>query len=40
MDRTGERTLAVVTKADMAPEGLLETVTADDVNIGLGYVCV
>ncbi|KAG5222141.1 dynamin-related protein [Salix suchowensis] len=33
-------TLAVVTKADRAPEGLLEKVTADDVNIGLGYVCV
>ncbi|KAJ4956977.1 hypothetical protein NE237_013760 [Protea cynaroides] len=40
VDRTGERTLAVVTKADQAPDGLLEKVTADDVNIGLGYVCV
>ncbi|KAK9912718.1 hypothetical protein M0R45_036567 [Rubus argutus] len=40
VDRHGERTLAVVTKADKAPEGLLEKVTADDVNIGLGYVCV
>ncbi|PON69181.1 Dynamin superfamily [Trema orientale] len=40
VDRTGERTLAVVTKSDKAPEGLLEKVTADDVNIGLGYVCV
>ncbi|XP_072973402.1 dynamin-related protein 4C-like [Typha angustifolia] len=40
VDRNGERTLAVVTKADKAPEGLLEKVTADDVNIGLGYVCV
>ncbi|VVA94049.1 unnamed protein product, partial [Arabis nemorensis] len=40
VDKTGERTLAVVTKADMAPEGLLQKVTADDVNIGLGYVCV
>ncbi|BBG96608.1 Dynamin related protein 4C [Prunus dulcis] len=38
--KTGERTLAVVTKVDMAPEGLLEKVTADDVDIGLGYVCV
>nr|GMD13187.1 dynamin-related protein 4C-like [Ipomoea batatas] len=27
-------------KADKAPEGLLEKVTADDVRIGLGYVCV
>ena len=40
VDKTGERTLAVVTKADRAPEGLMEKVTADDVNIGLGYVCV
>ncbi|KAK9123867.1 hypothetical protein Sjap_013469 [Stephania japonica] len=40
VDKSGERTLAVVTKADKAPEGLLEKITADDVNIGLGYVCV
>lgn len=40
VDKTGKRTLAVVTKADKAPEGLQEKVTADDVNIGLGYVCV
>nr|DAD23946.1 TPA_asm: hypothetical protein HUJ06_025409 [Nelumbo nucifera] len=40
VDITGERTLAVVTKCDKAPEGLLEKVTSDDVNIGLGYVCV
>ena len=40
VDKTGERTLAVVTKVDMAPEGLLDKVTADDVHIGLGYVCV
>ncbi|KAF9685068.1 hypothetical protein SADUNF_Sadunf03G0015900 [Salix dunnii] len=40
VDKNGERTLAVVTKADSAPEGLLEKVTADDVSIGLGYVCV
>ncbi|KAI4332439.1 hypothetical protein L6164_017349 [Bauhinia variegata] len=40
VDKTGDRTLAVVTKADKAPEGLLEKVTADDVHIGLGYVCV
>ncbi|XP_075665646.1 dynamin-related protein 4C-like [Castanea sativa] len=40
VDKTGERTLAVVTKSDKAPEGLLEKVTSDDVNIGLGYVCV
>ncbi|XP_056160047.1 dynamin-related protein 4C-like [Syzygium oleosum] len=40
VDKTGKRTLAVVTKADKAPEGLLEKVGADDVNIGLGCVCV
>ncbi|GMY37773.1 dynamin-related protein 4C-like [Fagus crenata] len=40
VDKTGERTLAVVTKSDKAPEGLLEKVKANDVNIGLGYVCV
>ncbi|KAK7318863.1 hypothetical protein RJT34_03570 [Clitoria ternatea] len=40
VDKTGLRTLAVVTKADKSPEGLLEKVTSDDVNIGLGYVCV
>ncbi|XP_021754731.1 dynamin-related protein 4C-like isoform X2 [Chenopodium quinoa] len=40
VDKSGERTLAVVTKADKAPEGLLEKVTTDDVRIGLGYVCV
>ncbi|KAL6129456.1 hypothetical protein ACLB2K_072806 [Fragaria x ananassa] len=40
VDKHGERTLAVVTKADVLPDGLLEKVTSDDVNIGLGYVCV
>ncbi|PIM97714.1 Vacuolar sorting protein VPS1, dynamin [Handroanthus impetiginosus] len=40
VDKTGQRTLAVVTKSDKSPEGLFEKVTADDVNIGLGYVCV
>lgn len=40
VDKTGHRTLALVTRADKALEGLLEKVTADDVNIGLGYVCV
>ncbi|KAI5648909.1 hypothetical protein M9H77_34914 [Catharanthus roseus] len=40
VDRTGERTLAVVTKPDKSPEGLFEKVTSDDVNIGLGYVVV
>ncbi|WVZ83862.1 hypothetical protein U9M48_030958 [Paspalum notatum var. saurae] len=40
VDRSGERTLAVVTKADKAPEGLLEKVTVDDVHIGLGAAAV
>ncbi|CAN0920754.1 Dynamin-related protein 4C [Linum grandiflorum] len=40
VDKTGERTLAVVTKVDKYPEGLLEKISADDVGIGLGYVCV
>ncbi|KAF8038487.1 hypothetical protein BT93_B1128 [Corymbia citriodora subsp. variegata] len=40
VDKRGRRTLAVITKADKAPEGLLEKVTADDVNTGLGFVCV
>ncbi|XLR52087.1 hypothetical protein S83_002759 [Arachis hypogaea] len=40
VDKTGLRTLAVVTKADKSPERLLEKVTVDDVNIGLGYVCI
>ncbi|KAM3288295.1 hypothetical protein P3S67_021725 [Capsicum chacoense] len=40
VDKIGARTLAVVTKADKAPEGLLEKVTNDEVNIGLGYICV
>uniref|UniRef100_M1BQM5 Interferon-induced GTP-binding protein mx n=1 Tax=Solanum tuberosum TaxID=4113 RepID=M1BQM5_SOLTU len=38
--KSGERTIAVVTKVDKAPEGLLEKVTSNDANIGLGYVCV
>ncbi|KAL1561600.1 dynamin GTPase [Salvia divinorum] len=40
VDKSGHRTLAVVTKADKSPEGLLEKIVSDDVNIGLGYVCV
>ncbi|GLU02368.1 hypothetical protein SLE2022_196220 [Rubroshorea leprosula] len=40
VDRSGQRTLAVVTKADKSPEGLREKVSSNDVNIGLGYVCV
>ncbi|KAL8543631.1 hypothetical protein ACS0TY_004268 [Phlomoides rotata] len=40
VDKSGQRTLAVVTKADRSPEGLMEKVTSDDVNIGLGYICV
>ena len=33
-------TLAAVTKTNKSPEGLQEKVCSDDVNIGLGYVCV
>ncbi|KAL8264309.1 hypothetical protein R6Q59_022439 [Mikania micrantha] len=40
VDTTGQRTLAVVTKCDRSPDGLLEKVTTNDVNIGLGYICV
>ena len=40
VDKEGKRTLAVVTKVDKSPEGLLEKVTTDAVNIGLGYICV
>ncbi|KAL8556807.1 hypothetical protein ACS0TY_004320 [Phlomoides rotata] len=40
VDKSGQRTLAVVTKADRSPDGLMEKVTSDDVNIGLGYICV
>ncbi|EOA34151.1 hypothetical protein CARUB_v10021653mg [Capsella rubella] len=40
VDKNGERTLAVVPKSDMSPEGLLQKLTADDVSIGVGYVCV
>ncbi|KAL8556846.1 hypothetical protein ACS0TY_004352 [Phlomoides rotata] len=36
VDKLGQRTLAVVTKADKSPEWLMEKVTADDVR----YVCV
>ncbi|CAN0856244.1 Putative dynamin-related protein 4A, partial [Linum grandiflorum] len=40
VDKTGDMTLAVVTKVDKNPEGLFEKVIVDDVGIGLGYVCV
>ncbi|PHT69414.1 putative dynamin-related protein 4A [Capsicum annuum] len=40
VDKTGERTLAVVTKVDKDPEGLLGKVSANDMNDGLGYICV
>uniref|UniRef100_A0A7N0TTQ9 Uncharacterized protein n=1 Tax=Kalanchoe fedtschenkoi TaxID=63787 RepID=A0A7N0TTQ9_KALFE len=40
VDKSGKRTLAVVTKCDRSPDGLLEKVSTDAVNIGLGYVCV
>lgn len=40
VDKTGERTLAVVTKSDQFPDRLHAKVMEDDVKIGLGYVCV
>ncbi|CAI8592691.1 unnamed protein product [Vicia faba] len=40
VDKTGSRTLFVVTKAGKSPEGLLEKVKVDDVNTGLSYICV
>lgn len=40
IDKTGKRTLAVITKVDKSPEGLLDKVTAEDVNIELDYVCI
>eukprot|EP01018_Ginkgo_biloba_P019763 Gb_28389 [translate_table: standard] len=40
VDEEGKRTLAVVIKVDKAAQGLLQKVTVDAVNIGLGYVCV
>ncbi|KAI7727201.1 hypothetical protein M8C21_033500 [Ambrosia artemisiifolia] len=40
VDNSGQRTLAVVTKCDQSPNGLFEKVTKNEVNIGLGYICV
>ncbi|CAH1444431.1 unnamed protein product [Lactuca virosa] len=40
VDINGQRTLVVVTKSDLSPDGSLEKVTSNDVNIGLGYICV
>ncbi|KAL3818950.1 hypothetical protein ACJIZ3_004855 [Penstemon smallii] len=40
VDNTGTRTLAVVTKADRSPEGLLDKVRNNDVEVGLGCICV
>ncbi|KAH6765999.1 Dynamin related protein 4C [Perilla frutescens var. hirtella] len=40
VNREGEMTLTVVTEANKLLEGLLEMVIADDVNIGLDYICV
>ncbi|KAK8971471.1 Dynamin-related protein 4C [Platanthera guangdongensis] len=40
VDRTGERTLAVIIKTDKSPVGPLEKFTADDADIGLGCVWV
>ncbi|GJP35546.1 hypothetical protein CLOM_g20052 [Closterium sp. NIES-68] len=40
VDNDGDRTLAVVTKVDRAPDGLYEKIQGNSVRIGLGYVCV
>ncbi|CAI5987747.1 unnamed protein product [Closterium sp. NIES-65] len=40
VDEDGDRTLAVVTKVDRAPDGLYEKIQGNSVRIGLGYVCV
>ncbi|CAI7801903.1 unnamed protein product [Closterium sp. NIES-54] len=40
VDPDGDRTLAVVTKVDRAPDGLYEKIQSNSVRIGLGYVCV
>ncbi|CAI7804416.1 unnamed protein product [Closterium sp. NIES-54] len=40
VDQDGDRTLAVVTKVDRAPDGLYEKIQSNSVRIGLGYVCV
>lgn len=40
VDQLGKRTLAVVTKVDLCPDGLLKKITDDAVKIGLGYICV
>ncbi|XP_074297873.1 dynamin-related protein 4C-like [Silene latifolia] len=40
VDSTGQRTLAMVTKADRATDDLLKKVANNEVGIGLGYVCV
>ncbi|GJP35534.1 hypothetical protein CLOM_g20043 [Closterium sp. NIES-68] len=40
VDSDGDRTLAVVTKVDRAPDGLYEKIQGNSVRIGLGYVCV
>ncbi|CAN1217795.1 Putative dynamin-related protein 4A [Linum perenne] len=39
VDKTGDRTLAVVTKVDKSPEGLLEKVMADDVQLSTRRTC-
>ncbi|CAN0866578.1 Putative dynamin-related protein 4A [Linum grandiflorum] len=39
VDKTGDRTLAVVTKVDKSPEGLLEKVMADDLQLSTRRIC-
>ncbi|CAI5480054.1 unnamed protein product [Closterium sp. Yama58-4] len=40
VDEDGDRTLAVVTRVDRAPDGLYKKIQGNSVGIGLGYVCV
>ncbi|GBG59145.1 hypothetical protein CBR_g32162 [Chara braunii] len=40
VDKTGERTLAVVTKVDRAADGLYERIKENAVHVGLGFVLV
>ena len=40
IDITGRRTIAVVTKCEEHPKGVVEKITGNVVNIGLGYMCV
>ncbi|GJX63984.1 dynamin-related protein 4C-like protein [Tanacetum coccineum] len=40
VENIGQRTIVVVTKYDQSSDRLLEKLAANDVNVGLSYVCV